>query len=104
MRINFVLPDAGMSGGTRVIAIYARALAQMGHEVRVVSLPLPTIPYREKLKSWLKGNGWPRDFAQQSHFDGVEVDHHVLDHWRPISDDDVPDGDVVIATWWETAE
>src|SRR6185503_16030488 len=24
--------------------------------------------------------------------------------WRPVTDDDVPDGDIVIATWWETAE
>ena len=28
----------------------------------------------------------------------------IIDRWRPIVDEDVPDGDVVIATWWETAE
>jgi len=28
----------------------------------------------------------------------------VLDCWRPITDRDVPDADVVVATWWETAE
>ena len=39
-----------------------------------------------------------------SHFDYVGVPVHVLDRYRPVMDCDVPDGDVVIATWWETAE
>jgi len=39
-----------------------------------------------------------------SHFDDLDVPHHVIDCCRPISDADVPDADVVIATWWETAE
>jgi glycosyltransferase involved in cell wall biosynthesis len=78
---------------------------QMGHHVCVVSPPSNRVPYSTKLKSWLKGHGWPDDLARRrSHLDGVEFDHRVLDRWRPITDDDVPDGDVVIATWWETAE
>jgi glycosyltransferase involved in cell wall biosynthesis len=28
----------------------------------------------------------------------------MLDRRRPITDEDVPDADIVIATWWETAE
>ena len=39
-----------------------------------------------------------------SHFDYVDVPLHVIDRFRPVTDRDVPDGDVVIATWWETAE
>ena len=39
-----------------------------------------------------------------SHFDHIDVDHRVLDRRRPIVDEDLPDADVVIATWWETAE
>jgi glycosyltransferase involved in cell wall biosynthesis len=30
--------------------------------------------------------------------------HRIIDRYRPVVDADVPDGDVVIATWWETAE
>jgi len=30
--------------------------------------------------------------------------HRVIDRCRPIMDEDLPDADVVIATWWETAE
>ena len=51
------------------------------------------------------GNGWPGDPPPpMSYLEGTAVKHHVLDRWRPVSDDDVPDGDAVIATWWETAE
>ena len=39
-----------------------------------------------------------------SHFDGLDVPLIVVDRKRPIVDADAPDGDVVIATWWETAE
>jgi glycosyltransferase involved in cell wall biosynthesis len=94
-----------MGGGTKVMVIYAQQLMRMGHVVRIISPPSPTVPLSQKLKSCLMGSGWPRDpLPPKSHLDGSGVDHHVLDRWRPITDGDVPDGDVVIATWWETAE
>jgi glycosyltransferase involved in cell wall biosynthesis len=36
--------------------------------------------------------------------DGVTVEHRVIDRVRKVVDADLPDADVVIATWWETAE
>ena len=39
MRVTFVLPYAGMTGGNRVLAIYAERLHRRGHEVTVVSEP-----------------------------------------------------------------
>jgi glycosyltransferase involved in cell wall biosynthesis len=93
-----------MSGGIRVVAIYAKALLRMGHVVRLVSPPPQTIPLHRKARSWLAGRGWPSDRPPQSHLDGSGLDHRVLDRWRPVTDRDIPDGDVVIATWWETAE
>jgi glycosyltransferase involved in cell wall biosynthesis len=60
---------------------------------------------RQRFRSWRKGDGWPTDQSVlPSHLDGCGFDHHVLDVWRPVTDADVPDADVVIATWWETAE
>ena len=105
MRITFVSPTVDMSGGTKVMVIYARQLMRKGHVVRIISPPSQEIPPTRKFKSWLKGNGWPGSPSlPKSHLDGSGVDHHVLDRWRPVADGDVPDGDVVIATWWETAE
>ncbi|MCG2673207.1 glycosyltransferase family 4 protein [Bradyrhizobium sp. GCM10023182] len=105
MRINFILPTPSMAGGIRVVAIYADELARRGHEVCLISPPPRQPVFVEKFKSWVKGAGWRRAQVQlQSHLDGLELNHRVLETWRPIVDQDVPDGDVVIATWWETAE
>jgi glycosyltransferase involved in cell wall biosynthesis len=94
-----------MSGGVRVIAIYAQLLSDMGHVVRIVSPPAAIVPVWRKLQAWWRGNGWPlNDSAQSSHLRGSNIPHHVLDRWRPVGDHDVPDADVVVATWWETAE
>lgn len=69
----------------------------------MVSLPNETIPLKEQVKSLLKGRGKIKR-PKGSHFDGRNVNHHVLETCRPITAADVPDADVIIATWWETAE
>jgi glycosyltransferase involved in cell wall biosynthesis len=105
MRITFIAPTVSLSGGIRVMVIYAQQLIRMGHIVRIISPPPQTPPLPHKLKSWLSGDRWPgKPQAPKSHLDESGVDHYVLDRWRPVTDDDVPDGDVIIATWWETAE
>lgn len=104
MKITFVLPFAGLAGGIRVVAIYAERLKKRGHEVVVVSLPADPISPIEQMKSLLKGKGWISITKEPSHFDGLDVEHRVIERWRPIADLDVPDADVIVATWWETAE
>lgn len=105
MRITFILPRADMGGGVRVVATYAERLKGRGHSVAVVSMPDRDLPLRAKVKSLLKGTGWPRLKAHgPSHLDKVDVQWRVLDRFRPVTDQDTPDADVVIATWWETAE
>jgi len=105
MRISFILPTVTMGGGTRVVGIYAQELMKRGHDVCLISPPPQLLPPKKKLKSWLKGDGWPQDLSKlPSHLDQLDLDHRIIDVWRPITDDDVPDGDIVIATWWETAE
>jgi glycosyltransferase involved in cell wall biosynthesis len=105
MQITFILPPPNYTGGVRVTRIYAEQLQRLGHAVRLVSPPPPTIPLVRKLKWWLKGGGWADDRQRPgSHLDGANLDHRSLDRYRPVTDDDVPDGDIVIATWWETAE
>jgi glycosyltransferase involved in cell wall biosynthesis len=104
VRVTFVLPHAGMSGGNRVLAIYADRLSRRNHDVTVVSTPpKPPMRLRRKIKSLLRGEGWPRDpESQPSFFEGIPVRHDVLESVRPVTDADVPDGDVVLATYWRT--
>jgi glycosyltransferase involved in cell wall biosynthesis len=104
LKITFVLPEASLSGGVRVVAIYAQRLKQRGHNVTVVSTPPKPPPLREALRRVVKRGEWPLRRAGPSHMDGAQVEHRVLERYRPVTDRDVSDGDVVVATWWETAE
>ncbi|MCG8587333.1 MAG: glycosyltransferase family 4 protein [Pirellulales bacterium] len=105
MRITFILPEANLSGGVRVVAIYAERLQQRGHDVTIVSAPPRSLPLKGQIKSFALGRGWPGSpKGGPSHLDGIDVKHHVIDCYRPLTDGDVPDADVIIATWWETAE
>lgn len=104
MRITFVLPFVTLTGGIKVVAIYADRLRRRGHDVLVVSTPRPSRSLKSKVKSLLTGNGWPADPTHgPSHFDDLDVPHHVIDRFRFVDDADVPDADVVVATWWRTA-
>jgi glycosyltransferase involved in cell wall biosynthesis len=104
LRVTFVLPYAALTGGNRVLAIYADRLQRRGHEVAVVSIPRLRPTLSRKFKSLVRGKGWPKDPASESSFfDGIAASHRVIDSVRPVVDADVPDGDVVLATFWRTA-
>lgn len=105
MRITFVVAAADLSGGCRVIAIHARLLRERGHDVHVVA-PAPFRPtIRQRARALLRGQALPARVAEGgSHFDAQGVPVRVLARHRPIVEDDVPDADVIVATWWETAE
>jgi glycosyltransferase involved in cell wall biosynthesis len=105
MRFTFVIPNDGLTGGIRVVSIYADKLAKRGHEV-MVAAPGPRRPgFPSKLRSLVAGRGWPKSpEPEPSYFDALEIKVKKLESSRPIVDSDVPDADVVIATWWETAE
>ena len=105
MKITFVLPSLSLSGGMRVLSIYTELLQQRGHKILIVSTPPRQPTLIEQLKSLLRGRGWgsvPK--KEQSHFDNVDVERRVLETNRRITDADVPDADIIMATWWETAE
>lgn len=103
MKITFVLPHAGMAGGIRVLAIYAEILQRRGHSVAVFSLPKRKKSFRARLRYLLTGR-WAEfaDRSASSHFDSCTVPHYVLDRIRPVVDADLPDADVVVATFWAT--
>jgi glycosyltransferase involved in cell wall biosynthesis len=104
MRITFLSPPPNLSGGERVIAIYAEGLRRLGHEVLVVT-PAPRPPTRWRWLRRLLGRPvrpLPPDPAR-THLGRADVPLRILDH-RPIVDADLPEADVVVATWWETAE
>lgn len=101
MKITFILPTADLSGGVKVVAIYAERLERRGHEVHVLTPP-PHVPsLRDRARALVRERRWLRQ--EGSHLATRQVRHRVVRHRGPFTDDDVQDGDVVIATWWETA-
>ncbi|MEB3160570.1 MAG: glycosyltransferase family 4 protein [Synechocystis sp.] len=102
MKITFILHSHNLSGGNRVISIYADHLQKMGHEVCVVCPERPRLTLVEKIKALTKKTTVKRqDFT---FFRNKCLNNILLNHPPPVQDIDVPDGDIVIATWWETAE
>jgi glycosyltransferase involved in cell wall biosynthesis len=105
MKITFVLPTLCVAGGIRIISIFAERLRKLGHFVFVISPPHPQPSMRQQVKSLLRGRGWISPYEKEpSFFDNLGVENKIIERYRPIEDKDVPDADVVIATWWETAE
>ena len=105
MKITFLLPRADVSGGVRVASTYAKRLQDRGHQVVVVSRPQRKATLRERMRAMVHGRALPYAARKvPSLLDGLGLDHRVINSHRPITADDVPDADVIVATWWETAE
>ena len=99
MKVTFVVPDySRVAGGMRVIAEHARRLRRRGHDVVVVATPGGRPPLVRRIFDALRGRTPGKGF-----FDTGEVELRLLDRFRAVTDDDVPDADVVVATWWKTA-
>ncbi len=85
--------------------MYAKQLQKRGHEVTIVSFSPYVLSLRQNIKQLL----WGRNFfkANQSiasYSYPERLNHRLIYHFPPLKPRDVPDGDIVIATWWETAE
>ncbi len=105
MKITFLSPSPNRSGGIRVIAIYARLLADRGHVVEVVCARPWRHSWKQAAKDFVRGRGIQRRrLPAKSYYDDYSVNYRVVSHDGPLVERDVPDSDVVIATWWETAE
>lgn len=104
MNITFLSPPPDLTGGQRVVAIYARILRFRGHNVNIICNA-----QRERgtgrfhrVRNLICGRV---DASPASnHYANYNVKCSVLAHDGPLNDDDVPIGDVAVATWWETAE
>jgi glycosyltransferase involved in cell wall biosynthesis len=105
MKITFVLPTLALTGGMRVLSMYTEILQKRGHTICIVSTPPGRPTLMQQLRSVIRGKGWePAEARRPSYFDRINVESRVLDTYRPVTDSDVPDGDIIMATWWETAE
>jgi hypothetical protein len=104
MKITFVVPGIGMSGGTRVVFEYANHLQKRGHDVTVI-YPLIALTL---------GSGWsgPRalvngiiesahNLVSNSKTDWFDLKARLL-RVNTLAEKYVPNADIIVATWWAT--
>ena len=104
MRITILLPTVSMAGGIRVAAIYADRLSRRGHIVHLVST-YRRLTWKQTARQFVRTAQWCSVVPPgQSHVDALGDIHTIIPHAGPLTDKDVPDADVILATWWETAE
>lgn len=105
MRITFLSFPTDLTGGQRVIAVYAQRLEARGHHVEIVCCQRPRATILQSAKNMLRRckllNG---QASVSSHYDNYGVNYRIATHPGELVEQDISDGDIVIATWWETAE
>ena len=104
MKITFILDKIGISGGVRVVFEYANHLTERGHEVSVI---YPLLPTKYKLDGknlreiskvvWRKLNNLKNDNR-----DWFDLKANLI-QVPSLNGRHIPDADVVVATYWETA-
>lgn len=105
MKVTFIVPELNVTGGLRVVSVYARFLADKGHTITVVSPNKKKPTLKQLFKSFLIGDGLKiTSKFDATFFDNPAVKVKVLNRYRPVKTEDIPDADIVIATFWNTAE
>ena len=107
LKINFVLPATGKTGGVVVVLEYARQLRKMGHDVLIYYPLIPYNVYVPKVVIWKKSLWWFKYILR------CLLDSRKGITWFPeqvsirlvlfITDVFVRSADVVLATAWPTA-
>jgi len=102
VRIAFVLPGRGLSGGNRVVVAYGNRLIERGHDVTIACLRWRVQRRPKAILRRLRADarsllGLDRDHVDD--FKGRLISTGVADLPRRL-----PDGDAVLATHWLTAD
>jgi len=108
MKITFLLPEFGSEpgGGKKIVYCYANVLASFGHQVTVVhpALLWPDPTFIQKAKALVRfvQRKLDQSYSPDCWF---STDPRVKIAWvYDLSAKNLPDGDALIATAWQTAE
>ena len=102
MRITFLLPGIGLVGGIKTVFEYANRLVERHHSVSIV-YPYPTSHFsaRQKVMEFSRRAQIASGLRKFPDFFDLKAD---LVAAESLEDEKyIPNGDAVVATWWETA-
>ena len=98
MRMSFILPGGGRSGGVRSTVYSANGLLNKGHEVRLLVYK-KKVTLRSLLKKVL------RRIYHSHGLDQLVLFRHQVEWFKDIKDVSFQDGEIVIASgWWAAKE
>jgi len=105
MKITFVLPGIGLSGGVKAVFEFANYLQKRGHTVFVVYSLIP-IKFGAK---WYNFRFLAsallhviRDFRRSDYLDWFDLKANLI-KVPTLQENWIPNADIIVATWWETA-
>ena len=105
MKITFIMPGIGISGGAKAVFEFANQLHDRGHEVSIVYplMPLGLWANWYNLRS-LAGKvlGIIANLKQGVHLEWFDLKARLI-RTPTLAQRYVPNADIVVATWWETA-
>ena len=109
LRISWVLPRTGLSGGVKSTRLLAEAMVARGHDVTIAYLEAGDSPWPSPLHLGSFARRAIKAFRQPNN---DPTDHHLVASTAklvPVAGNEVlpshvPDSDFVIGTWWETLE
>ena len=105
MRITFIAPEIGISGGIKAIFEFANHLHELGHDVSVV---YPLRPMRSGAKWYNVRNlanrtiGTIANFKRDARVEWFDFKANLI-RVPTFAERYIPDADIVVATWWATA-
>ena len=85
-------------------AKHAQMLVQKGHQVTVTGLGHAKPSLQERVRALKKGKIARDRLSYDQHFRDVGIIPRTLDYQDRVHAEDLPDADIVIATFWRTAE
>lgn len=108
MRITFVLPGWAKSpvGGFKVVYEYANRLSARDHQINIIH-PLSLFPQEAKFKQKMKSlaKGVISHFLKNTTVNWCNISPKVgMLIVNSLEEKNIPEGDVIIATAWQTAE
>lgn len=102
--------SVSLTGGFRIIAGYADRLQSRGYDVAIVApggAPRKPKTFLQRVRGWLRGvfSKPPKSaLVDRPFLKNPDVRIDIVPGKNALSPEDIPQADVLIATWWETAE
>ena len=97
MKITFLVPFRGLSGGLKVISTYGNSFLRRGYDVTIIYPKRKDLSFKNRIKASIKN----KFLKKKDHLDYFKGN---LLSVESFNEKDLPISDIYIATGWQTAD